>query len=201
MKTTALYFPSAESTVITTWAKPSFEWCEISAGVVVTARPRSGFVVHSEPFQQFKLKNESEVIDVQRMQKELFQSMVFFQRRCIELAHWLPVTKKAFVCNMFIEQACAVNVGDWTENTRQHMSMLKRQSGQVISIEKQASQTPKEKNMQKKLDAVDKMVNKYDMSMSQACKEAKISKATAKKWLNKQNDVVESSKKYKFFRR
>ncbi len=111
--------------------------------------------------------------------------MIFFQEKSLYCIEGFTNLKKAQVASKFLEQLHFSRVQPKLSEHRKHSGRLHAMVMASPKYMVRPSQSPHEKKMQEKFRKVEKMLDTYDFSMNKACKEAKISKQTVKKWLKK----------------
>ncbi len=138
------------------------------------------------PFQMFKLEVVNDISDMDSLQKKMFELMLYFQK--LALSHYAAASalKKSNVAYLFIKQVQEASVRVTTREQRDHMKDLEALVKASPHFNKPPTQSLFEKKMQEKLRKAEKMLTEYGFSFREACKEAKVSRPTVKKWLAKQ---------------
>ena len=198
VKTTQLYSPAASPDRLKEWLKPQFNWCDVTAEMVITGRAPGAYSVRSEPFQAFKQEQENEEVNMEHLRKRLFHTALFFQTACLDRAGATSTAKQAQLAQQFFEVTPEAFYGVGKEEGYQHLMLLQRLAEPARKTQKGPAQTPKAKKMQAKLDAVWKMVKVYDMSLTEACREAKVSRPAAKKWLRRREQALSAAPRYDY---
>ena len=125
------------------------------------------------------------MVDVEALNWQLFGLTVFFQKQCLAMSTTNPLLKQSQDAQVFKQQIIATNLTLNKQEYRLHMRELNKIILANPKFDAPPKQTLFEKKLQEKIRKVEKMRTVYGFSMHAACKEAKVARETAKKWLKK----------------
>ena len=185
VKTTEFSDAASLAQRLQAWVKPPYSWCQVS---LRHCQPGGGplcFRRKSKPFQQIKAELEEEKEGAEELDKHLFELLIFFQEKSLFRIENYTALKKAQVASRFLEQIHFSRVRPKLLEHRNHSGRLQAMVMASPKYMVRPTQSKHEKKMQEKFRKVEKMLDTYDFSMNKACKEAKVSKQTVKKWLKK----------------
>ncbi len=141
--------------------------------------------IQSAPFGEFKERTEELTPDLKETLCTSRANLLFFQEFYLEQLEDAPPKKRLKNALVFQRQL------ELAKSTLQPETPNKPNAtetkGGSWPYPEPGKQSKRDSKLQEKVEKVDRMVNQLGFTLGPACKEAKISRQTAKKWLSRRD--------------
>ncbi len=183
VRTTSMEGDTQDPAVLTTWLRLGRKWCKLEPEDIQPRLADRTAPIQSEPFGDFKERAQQRAPDLEATLSASRSHLLYFQALYLEQLQGAPPKKKLKNALVFLKQLelafCSLRT---TTQSTENDLLSKKGSWLPAEPDKQNKRDTK---LQEKLEKVDRMVNQLGFHLGTACREVKLSKPTAKKWLQK----------------